>query len=166
MKIIAIVAASENNVIGKGNQMPWHLPLDFKFFKETTSGSPIIMGKNTWYSIGRPLPNRTNIIVSTTMPEEPQGTTITESMEEALALCRYKQAETAFIIGGGALYASTQDMWDEIFMTRVHTHINEGEVFFPEIDASIWTMTEAKAYAADDRHAYAFTIEHWIRKGK
>lgn len=168
MKLISVVAASENNVIGVNNKMPWHLPDDLKFFKKTTSGFPIIMGKNTWLSIGaQPLPNRTNIVISRSL-EPTEGIILVKDIEEAIALLEERQPglEKAFIIGGGQLYRATMDIIDEIYMTRIHTFINDGMVYFPEFSENEWERQWHEFHDKDERHLFSFTFEHWVRKSE
>lgn len=172
MKLISVVAASENNVIGMNNTMPWHLPDDLKFFKKMTLGGPVIMGKNTWISIGsRPLPKRQNIVVSTTMPADTPGAVVVPSFEAALEYIRehvpMAEGETEqkiSLIGGGQMYRQALEQCDEIYMTRVHTNIEEGTVFFPEIrNNPDWEKVWEEAHPADEKHLYSFTFERWIK---
>lgn len=171
MKLISVVAASENNVIGMNNAMPWHLPDDLKFFKKMTSGAPVIMGKNTWFSIGaKPLPKRVNIVVSTSMPSDTPGAVVVPSFEAALAYIREQVnfeegIAKASVIGGGQLYKQVLDQCDEVYLTRIHTHIEEGTVFFPEIrNSDCWKKVWEEPHPQDEKHAYRFTFEHWIRQ--
>lgn len=165
MKIIDVVAASENNVIGIGNAMPWHLPDDFKFFKKITIGNPILMGKNTWRSIGsKPLPDRTHFIVSTTLEVDHDAVYVFHDLEEALAYLRYQKTERIYIIGGGSIYEQLLPITDEVYMTRIHTNIEHGEVFFPEIRNDEWIKISDTYHPKDEKHALDFTFEHWVRK--
>lgn len=168
MKLISVVAASENNVIGVNNKMPWHLPDDLKFFKKTTSGFPIIMGKNTWLSIGaQPLPNRTNIVISGSL-EAIEGVVLVKDMEAAIAWLKEHRPglEKAFIIGGGQLYRATMDLIDEFYMTRIHTSIDAGMVYFPEFKEDDWELRWTEFHDQDEKHRFSFTFEHWIRKSE
>lgn len=163
MKLIGIVAASENNVIGVDNKMPWHLPEDLKFFKNTTLGHPVIMGKNTWLSLGgRALPGRKNIIISSSIEAAPEGVCVYPKLEAAIAALEPEQQQ-AFIIGGGRLYAATMDLLDELYITRVHAYIPNGQVFFPEFNQEHWECKELFKHEQDARHPYAFTVQHWLR---
>ncbi|RQO29896.1 hypothetical protein DBR32_15075 [Taibaiella sp. KBW10] len=172
MKLISIVAASENNVIGIDNKMPWHLPDDLKFFKRTTSGYPIIMGKNTWMSIGaKPLPNRTNIIISTSLTNDIPGAVVLSSFEAAQDYIKTNvdfsdKEPKAFIIGGGQLYREVLSKCAEIFMTRIHTQVVDGMVFFPEIRNTTWKKVWEERHTKDEKHAYDFTFEHWLNEAK
>lgn len=126
----AIVAMSENRVIGNNGAIPWHLPEDFKFFKATTMGHAIVMGRKTYESIGKPLPGRENIILSRTMPETP-GITIVRSPEELLAL---ENSQNFFVIGGAEIYRLLLPRCSELFVTKVPVTIN-GDTFFPEFES-------------------------------
>src|SRR5690606_27682039 len=143
-------------------------PDDLKFFKKTTSGFPIIMGKNTWLSVGaKPLPNRTNIVISGSM-EATAGLIVVKDMEAAIAWLNENQRglEKAFIIGGGQLYRATMDLIDEIYMTRIHTSIDDGMVYFPEFSKEAWVKEWAEFHDKDERHRFSFTFEHWVRKSE
>lgn len=167
MKLISIVAASENNVIGIDNKMPWHLPDDLKFFKRTTLGSPIIMGKNTWASLGaKALPGRSNIIISRSMEQDQDGAKVFPGIETALAFLdtEDRKKDQAFIIGGGQLYKATMDLIDEMYITRIHTNIDNGSVFFPEFNDEDWNCIWSEKHEADERHKYPFTFQHWTKK--
>lgn len=170
MKLLSIVAASENNVIGKGNEMPWHLPDDLKYFKKVTSGSPVIMGKNTWISVGsKALPNRLNIVISRSLKqEEVSNASVFSELSAAIAWLNANWNLTTeneiFVMGGGQLYEATMDMVSAVYLTRVHTEIEEGTVFFPKLDPTKWTLFSSVYHPADEKHIFAFTFEHWIRK--
>ncbi len=161
MSLILIAAASENNVIGQGNRLPWNLPDDLKHFRELTRGHPVIMGRKTYQSIGRPLPNRTNIVISRDAKFEAPGCQLVSSIDQALAMVEPGQA--AYVIGGGELYTQALPLADAIELTRVHTVI-AGDAYFPVIDTTSWQRVNASEHAADDLHAFAFTLERWERK--
>ncbi|OJV54381.1 MAG: hypothetical protein BGO31_09435 [Bacteroidetes bacterium 43-16] len=168
MKLISVVAASANNVIGIDNKMPWHLPDDLKFFKQTTSGFPIIMGKNTWLSLGqKPLPNRANVVISNSL-EAAAGAIVVKDIEQAISLLEtsHPGLEKAFVIGGGQIYKATMDIMDEMYVTRIHTVIDNGMVFFPEFAESDWEKVWSEFHDKDEKHLFSFTFEHWIRKNK
>lgn len=164
MKIIAIVAASENNVIGIDNQMPWHLPNDFKHFKNATMGHIVLMGRNTWLSIGKPLPKRENWIISSQMKVEDEHVRTFTSIEEAIDTARESNADKLFIIGGGQIYKSTFDLIDTIIMTRVHVDLPHGDAHFPSIDPQVWTLVNSETHQKDEKHAYDYTFETWERQ--
>ncbi len=162
--IAMIVAASENNAIGKDNQLLWHLPNDLKFFKNTTWGFPVIMGRKSFEAVGKPLPGRTNIVV-TSRPHWKATDTITvasieEGIQKAIAATNSK---VIFITGGGEIYKQSMDIADTIYMTRVHATL-DGDTFFPEIDESKWQLTSNQDFTADEKHAYAYSFQIWKRK--
>lgn len=161
MSLILIAAASENNVIGQGNRLPWNLPDDLKHFRELTRGHPVIMGRKTYQSIGRPLPNRTNIVVSRDAQFQAPGCQVISSLDKALALV--EQGQTAYVIGGGELYTQALPLANAIELTRVHTTI-EGDAYFPVIDPATWKRVSAEEHAVDTAHALAFTFERWERR--
>ena len=165
MKLSIIVAASENNAIGKNNQMLWNLPEDMRFFKNTTWGLPIIMGRKTFEALGnKPLPGRFNIVVSrrtgyTSGNPEVQHT---DSLTKAIELAKKMDAKEAFIGGGGQIYKESILICDTIYMTRVFTFL-EGDAFFPEIPTDIFQMTYSKKVPADEKHAYEMDFQTWTK---
>lgn len=163
MHLTAIVAVDKNNVIGRDLDIPWYLPDDFKYFKEKTLNHPIIMGKNTWLSIGKPLPKRLNIIISSTIDKNtlPYELICFKDIDEAIAYLTELKSERAFIIGGGQLYAATLDMVDTVLLTRVQANIEDGNVFFPKLNPNVWTLTSALHHDKDEKHEYAFSFEVW-----
>lgn len=159
-----IVAASENNAIGKNNQLLWHLPNDLKFFKNTTWGFPVIMGRKSFEAVSKALPGRTNIVV-TTRPDWKAADTITvasieEGIQKAIAASNSKQI---FIIGGGEIYKQSMDIADTIYMTRVHAQL-DGDTFFPVIDENKWQLTNNQDFEADEKHAYPYSFQIWKKK--
>lgn len=164
MKISFVVAASNNGVIGLHNQLPWHLPEDLKFFKKTTLGHPIIMGRNTFLSFGKALPGRTNIILSRTLTTPPVGTLVYHSMEDILVYLQNQKVDQAYIIGGGEIFKEYRNLANELFLTRVHTQIQHGEVFFELPTPEKWQLVWSEAHFKDEKHAFDFTFERWIRK--
>lgn len=149
-----VVAAAENGVIGRGNQLPWRLPDDLRYFKQVTLGKPVIMGRKTHESIGRPLPGRTNIVISRQRGLVIAGCIVVNSLDAALVA---SDAPEAMLIGGAELYRSAMDRVDRIHLTRVHATV-EGDAFLPALDPAQWRETVVAAHPADDRHAYAFTF--------
>lgn len=145
-----IVAVDEHNYIGKDNDLPWHLPLDLKYFKEITKGHPVIMGRKTFESIGRPLPGRLNIILSRSM-EPSKDYKVTSSFEEALQIAREAQDQDLsriFVIGGGQVYKETLPQMDRIYITRVHTKI-EGDVKYPDVPKKEFKLKSSKPCIED-----------------
>lgn len=164
MNILQVVAASENNVIGVQNQLPWHLPEDLKFFKKTTLGKPVIMGRKTYESLGKPLPNRLNIVLSGQESLElPEGVLHFRSVNAALELLKDAGYEEVCIIGGGQIFSETINITDTIYITRVHTTIDNGDAFFPHIDHSHFVLTWEEHHAADEKHAFAFSFQRYER---
>jgi dihydrofolate reductase len=157
-----IAAASENNALGKDNDLVWHLPNDFKRFKTLTSGHYIIMGRKTFESFPKPLPNRTHIIITRQKNYEvPEGCIVVENFEKAVEICP-KDQET-YIIGGGEIYKQTIHLANKIELTRVHT-IVDADTFFPEIDANKWQLSFSEFHAKDEKHAFDFTFETYVRR--
>lgn len=158
MKISSIVAVANNRVIGIENDLPWRLSDDMKFFKKTTSGHHIIMGRKNYQSIGFPLPKRTNIILSRNPFFIVSNCLVTGSIDEALSIAYENGEKEVFIIGGAKVYEDTADLWDKLYYTEVHADI-AGDVFFPEINWDNWTLISEEAHKADDRNEYDFTIK-------
>lgn len=157
-----IAAASENNALGKDNQLLWHLPEDFKRFKTLTSRHYIIMGRKTFESFPKPLPNRTHIIITRQNDyQAPDGCIVVSSLEKAMALCPAN--EEAFVIGGGEIYQQAINIVDKIDVTRVHTTI-DADTFFPEIDTNIWKLVFEEFHPKDEKHAFDFTFLTYVRR--
>lgn len=162
--ISLIVAASSNNVIGNNNQLPWHLPTDMKFFKNTTWGMPVIMGRKTFEAMqGKALPGRKNIIITRQESFKPKNATVVSSFNDALSAAEETDCKEVFVIGGGEIFKEVIDDANRIYMTRVHT-VLEGDIFFPEIDAKKWKQVSKRNCYADEKHKYDFSIEVWERK--
>ncbi|SPO58030.1 Dihydrofolate reductase [Pseudomonas sp. JV551A1] len=161
-----IAAHAENRVIGIDNSMPWHLPGDFKYFKATTLGKPIIMGRKTWDSLGRPLPGRLNIVVSRQAGLELAGAEVFASLEEALLRAdqwaREKDVDELMLIGGAQLYAQALEkgLVSRMYLTRVELS-PEGDAWFPEFDRGQWKLVSSEAQAEEDKPAYHFEV--WDR---
>lgn len=156
-----IVAASENNVIGKDKALLWHLPDDLKHFKRTTKGHHVIAGRKTFESQGGPLPNRTNIIITRNPDYKAEGCIIVNTLEEALDAV--ENDDEPFIIGGEQIYRTALPQVDRIYLTRVHAEF-EGDTFFPELDMSQWIELSNVFHDQDERHKYAFSIITLDRK--
>lgn len=156
-----VVAMGKNNEIGSNNQLLWHLPKDLKHFKELTSGHPVVMGRKTFESIRRPLPNRTNIVVSQRKDWFQEGILIVGSLKEALKFAK-KIDEDIFIIGGGEIYKQTIDLCERLKVTRVDAEL-QGDTFFPEIDPKKWQKTDEVCHEKDDKNEYNFCFETWER---
>ena len=160
LELIAAVAA--NGVIGRNGQLAWHLPDDLRHFKQLTMGHPILMGRRTYESIGRPLPGRRSVVVSTTMRERPHPEVeIAASLDDALERVG-DNTGPAFIIGGAVLYAGALPRADVLHLTELAAPV-EGDVLFPPVDRSQWRRVSAIPHAPDDRHAFAFTFSRYER---
>jgi dihydrofolate reductase len=150
-----VVAASENDVIGRDNALPWHLPADLKHFKAVTMGKPIVMGRRTYESIGRPLPGRLNLVISRNRALTIPGVSVAGSFEEALSLAG--DAPEVAVIGGAELFRSALPLASRIYFTRVHGTV-EGETKFPPLDPTQWHEVDRSHHPTDEKHAYAMTF--------
>ena len=159
--ITIIAAASENDALGKDNDLIWHLPDDFKRFKKLTTGHHIIMGRKTWESFPKLLPNRTHVVITRNIDYVAQDAIVVHSMEDALSYC--KDDPHTFIIGGGQIYTIGLDYATHIELTRVH-HTFYADAFFPEIDTSKWELQKSTFHDTDERHKYGFTFETWQKR--
>ncbi len=159
--IILIAAASENNALGKENKLLWHLPDDFKRFKTITSGHYIIMGRKTFESFPKPLPNRTHIIITRQKNYTFPDCIIATNLENALELA--PKNEAVFIIGGGEIYKQSIDIADKIELTRVHSTF-EADTFFPEISLDKWKLVMKENHKKDEKHKFEYTFETYIKK--
>jgi dihydrofolate reductase len=160
MILSAIVAAAEDNAIGIQNALPWRLPEDLKFFKRTTMGKPVLMGRKTFESLGKPLPGRTNIVISgrqdLTLPD---GVLLYNTLDEGIERMQQEDSDEGFIIGGGKVFEETMPIMDRLYITRVHATFPEADVFFPDIDHSHWKLVWEEKHEADEQHKYAFTFQ-------
>ena len=161
MGVSLIVAVANNGVIGKDNDLIWHLPKDMKFFKETTQDHHVIMGRKNFESIPekyRPLPNRTNVVITRQSDYKAEGCVVVNSVEEALEIAKQNGDNEPFIIGGGQIYkiALEQNLVDKIYLTKVH-HTFEGDTFFPEL-GNDWKESERIDCKADEKHAHDYSF--------
>ena len=161
MTVSLIVALSENNVIGKGNTLPWRLSADLKRLKGLTMGHHIIMGRKTWESLGRPLPGRKHVIITRSKDYEVEGATVVHSIEEALEAS--KGDDQVFIFGGGEIFKMALPFVEKIYMTRVHKHI-EGDAFFPKLDDGDWKEILREDHRADEKNEYDYSFIDYQRK--
>ena len=152
--IALIVAIDQNNAIGKDNQLLWHLPKDLSFFKNVTSGNAIIMGRKTFESIGKALPNRRNIVISTQKDLQYAGAEITSTLNAAIELVGNADC---YIIGGGSIYQQSLTLVDRLYITKVAANF-EADTFFPTINWDEWTLVSKEDHPADEKHAYAFSF--------
>lgn len=158
-----LVAFDENRVIGKNNTLIWHLPADLKRFKALTTGHVIIMGRKTFESIGKPLPNRTTIVISRQADLQIEGAIIAHSVEEAILKAKSLTREDIFIVGGAEIYALSLPLADQILVTQLHD-IFEGDAFFPEIPLDSWEVIERERGVTDEKNAYQYSYLTYSRK--
>ena len=159
-----VVAAAENNVIGKNNKLLWHLPNDMAFFKNTTWGMPVIMGRKTFESLGKPLKGRTNIIITGNKNYSPgKDVIVADSIQSAISESEKTDAKECYVIGGGEVYRLSLPLAQRIYLTRVHATM-EGDTFFPAIHEKDWQMVTSTTFAADSRHQFSYSFEIWQRK--
>lgn len=155
MKISIIAAMDENRVIGYQGQMPWHLPADLKHFRQITMGKPIIMGRKTYESIGKPLDGRTNIIVTRNPGFQAPDCTVTHSLEEALQAAASENPQEAVIIGGGNLYTQALPLADTLYLTQIQEQFN-GDTYFPAWEPQQWQTLESTDHNPDAKNPYAY----------
>jgi len=165
MKISIIVATSKNNAIGINNQLPWHLPADLKYFKQLTTGHVIIMGSNTYLSIGKPLPNRTTIVI--TSQENPEwkvdGIYIVHSVEEAIEMAKSLNETECFIIGGAKVYTQTLHLADVVYKTEIDLNIENADAFFPLLKQEEWKLVEKLENLADEKNKMNYSFNTYSR---
>ncbi|MDX1628711.1 MAG: dihydrofolate reductase [Fulvivirga sp.] len=166
MKISMIAAVAQNNVIGKDNDLVWHLPDDMRFFMQTTTNHHVIMGRKNFESLPpkyRPLPNRTNIVITRQQDYIAEGAHVVHSLDKALQIARDHGESEAFIIGGGEIYKLGLEVADTLYLTEIHSSF-EGDAYFPEFDRSEWQQLKREHHAVDERHKYAFDFVTYERK--
>lgn len=154
-----IVAMASNGVIGRNNELPWHLPKDLRHFKRLTLDHPILMGRKTWESIGRPLPRRRSLVLSRDVDLRLDGAEVFPTIDDALAAV---DAAKVFVIGGAALFSATFPRADDLYLTRVHAE-PQGDVVWSGFDLADWRRLSAEDHPADEDHGHPFTFEHWQR---
>jgi dihydrofolate reductase len=161
MIVTIVVAIGENNAIGKNNELLWYLPKDLRHFKTITNGHTVIMGRKTFESVKKPLPNRRNIIITRNTDLAIDGAEVVNTLEQALKLC--KDDVEAFIIGGAEIYKMAMKHTDKIYLTVVHENF-EADAFFPEIDHNLWEETASEKHLPDDKNNLSFTFSTLERK--
>lgn len=161
MRISLIAAASRNGVIGRDGKLPWHLPNDFRYFKRMTTGRPIVMGRRTWESLGGPLPERSNIVMTRQAGFLADGARVVATADEALAAAG--DAEELMVIGGGEIYAQFLDAAARVYLTLVDADV-DGDTRFPALDEARWRLTSREAHRADERHAHAYEFRIYDRR--
>ena len=155
-----IVALSENNVIGRDNGLPWRLSADLKRLKSLTMGHHIIMGRRTWESLGRPLPGRQNVVITSDKNYFAEGAIVVHSLEEALTISAIDNE--VFIFGGGKVFAEALPQVEKIYLTKVHTTI-EGDTFFPVLNESEWKEIERHDFSADEKNEFDYSFVTMVR---
>lgn len=163
MEKCIIVAIADNNAIGRDNALLWHLSEDLKFFRRSTLGCPVIMGRKTYESIGRPLPKRINLVISRSNVA-PDGVELVHSLEEAYEQAEATNLERCFVMGGGQIYAQAMNDVDRLIVTHVHTVIEDADTFFPEIDPAVWQVEERSEMFHDEEADLDFEFVNYIRK--
>ncbi len=163
MIISSIVARATNRVIGLENDLPWHLPKDLKWFMTKTKHRHVIMGRRSFESIPQPLPNRTNIVITSDPKYFHSGAVIVKSIPEALSYAKNQGETEIFILGGGKIYDQTKDLWDRLYLTEVHGN-PVGDTFFPEINLDDYHLSFIEEHSVDEKHAYPFTFKILDRK--
>lgn len=161
MTVAVIAAVARNGVIGRAGKLPWHLSADLKRFKELTTGHAIIMGRKTYESIGRPLPDRRSLVVTRDPSFRANGVEVVGSLDEALAATEGEPKR--FVIGGAAIFADALPRADELYLTRVHADV-EGDTLFPTFDLTEWRLVEEEPRAADSKNDYAITLQTYLRR--
>ncbi len=163
MKISMIAAMAHDRVIGKDNQMPWHLPADLAHFKRVTLGKPVLMGRKTFESIGRPLPGRRNLVISRNPGYQAEGIEVVGSVEAARALLASSAVEELMVIGGGHLYAEMLPSADCLYLTRIDLAV-EGDTRFPAFDDGQWQRVDCESHSADEKNPHPYSFETWQRR--
>lgn len=162
MIISCIVAVAKNNVIGKDNNIPWYLPADLKYFKNTTLNHHVIMGRNCYESIGKPLPKRTNVIITRDAYFISSNCLVARSIPEALHMAHENGEEEVFIIGGGQIYEQTADLWDKLYITEVDLEV-DGDVFFPAMDMNEWKLIHKEHHGKDEKNEFDYGFKVYER---
>jgi dihydrofolate reductase len=163
MTISFIVAASQNNVIGKDNKLPWCLPTDMRYFKNITWGMPVIMGRKSFESLGKPLKGRANFVITRNKDWKADGTQVVSSIDQAITLAAKTDAKEIFIIGGAEIFKTALPTADRIYLTLVHGNF-DGDAFFPELDSGAWKLVSNRDCEADEKNSYALSFQVWERK--
>jgi len=161
VKLAQIVAVASNGVIGRNNQLPWYLPEDLKYFKRTTMGKPVIMGRKTYESIGKPLPGRTNIVITRNPDYQLAGCQVVQTLDAAIevaeGVCFLEGKEEGIIMGGSEIYKLSLPQTDRLYLTEVHAEV-EGDAFFPAIDREQWQEVSREDYQAQGPNPYDYSM--------
>lgn len=158
-----IVAVADNNAIGKDNALLWHISEDMRFFRRQTLGSPVIMGRKTFESIGRALPGRVNVVISRSFSTG-EEVEVVASLEDAFKVAESTNLEKCFIMGGGQIYAQAMQVADRLIVTHVHTVIEDADTFFPPIDPSVWTVIQRSELFTDEETGYTFEFVEYEKR--
>lgn len=158
MIISSIVAVSNNNAIGVDNDLPWHMPADLKFFKETTLGHHVLMGRKSFESVGRPLPGRTNIVVTRNRNFSHSGVHVVHSIVEGIRVAMKHKQEELFILGGSNIYFQTMPIWNKLYLTKIDTDIPHATAFFPAVEENDWLLKSEEKYQADKDNAFDYSF--------
>jgi dihydrofolate reductase len=164
MTISSIVAISNNRAIGVDNDLPWHMPADLKFFKEKTMGKHVLMGRKSFESINKPLPGRTNIIVTRQKDFQRSDIIIKHSLSEGIKYAKDAGVDELFILGGANIYEQTQNIWDQMYITKIDTHIDNATAYFPAIDTSRWILKSQEDNKADEKNPFDYSFCFYTKK--
>jgi dihydrofolate reductase len=162
MKISLLVAADENNVIGKDNKLPWNLPADLKYFKNLTWSMPVLMGRKTFESVGKPLPGRRNIVITHNKAWTAVGAEVAHTIKEAIAMAKESDVKEIFVIGGAEIFKEVLPQANRIYLTRIH-HLFEGDAFLPEINKAEWRLVKNIDCKKDEKNPYDYSFQTWER---
>ena len=167
IRLAMMVAKASNNVIGRNNKLPWYLPNDLKYFKQVTFGKPVIMGRKTWESLGKPLPGRTNIVITRQSGFQAEGAKVVATLDEAIAMAEnvafIDGQEEAVIMGGAEIYALALPRADRLYLTEVHAQV-EGDTWFPEYDSTEWNEIGREDFQAEGPNPYDYSFVVYERK--
>jgi dihydrofolate reductase len=160
-----VVAAAENNAIGKNNQLLWHLPNDLKFFKNITWGMPVLMGRKTFEAMhSKPLAGRVNIVLTHNKHFKAHGAAVVQKFKDAVFFTEQNNYKELMIIGGGEIYKQLMPKANKIYLTRVHSAFEDATAFFPAIDEKKWKLTSNEDFASDEKHLYGYSFQLWEKK--
>ena len=164
MIVSAIAAHSSNRVIGVGNQLPWHLPADMRYFMRTTKGHHVLMGRKTYESMGTPLKNRTNIVVTSNPFFVGTSLIVVHSLEEGIRIAKENGEEELFIIGGAQIYAQSMHLLDKLYITEIVLEVDEGDAFFPEFNLQDWVLESEEEHSPDEKNQHPFVFRVYKKK--
>jgi dihydrofolate reductase len=163
MILSLLVAADENNIIGKDNKLPWHLPNDLKYFKNQTWAMPILMGRKTFESIGKPLQGRKSIVVTRNKEWKHDGVEVVHSVAQAIEKAKEFGVKEIFVIGGAEIFQTAFEQANRVYLTRIH-HQFDGDAYFPNVSEKGWSLVQSRFCAADEKNKYDHTFQVWERK--